>query len=173
MPTIEIPNIEIMPDWTQLIVQLISLCLLFFIFKRYAWKPTKAFLNERQAFLNAGFKEAEEAKAEGWRLKKDYENRIGQAKEEAATIIETSRNEGRIKYDDMIAEARIEVNERLAKVAIAIEEDKLVAHEKIKEDLLELAIDGAKAVIKKEIDMQVHEQLFADFIAKVGHEYEA
>jgi len=172
MPSIEIPNIEIIPNWTQLILQLVSLCFLFFVFKRFAWIPTKAFLSERQAFLNVGFQEAEDAKKEGQQFKEEYEARLSQVEIEAEEIIEASRAQGRLHYDEMIADARGEVSDKLAKVALAIEDDKLVAQAKLKEEILDLVASGAEAVIKKEIDAKTHEQLFADFIAKVGDEDE-
>ena len=172
MPTIEIPNIEIMPDWTQLVIQIISLCLLFFAFKRFAWIPTKTFLSNRQAFLNAGFKEAENAQTEAIALKTHYEEQIAQAETEAEEIIEASRNKGKISYEEIMANARQEANDKLEKMNLAIKEDQLAAQEKIKTDLIEVAVTGAEVLIKKEIDPAVHEQLFADFIAKVGGDVE-
>ncbi|MCL1991036.1 MAG: F0F1 ATP synthase subunit B [Defluviitaleaceae bacterium] len=163
-------NIEIMPDWTQLLIQLLSLCILLFAFKRFAWEPTKAFLAKRQAFLNSGFEEAKTMKTEALNLKEKYETQIEQAEVEAEKIVEASKADGKTAYDEMVTAARAEAEQELAKAALAIEQDRKMAHTKIKEEIASMTISGAKQIIKKEIDAKVHQQLFDDFIAKVGHE---
>ena len=172
MPAIEIPAIEIMPHWPQLIIQLVSLCLLFFVFKRFAWLPTKEYLSKRQAFLNGGFEEVEVAQKEAMALKDQYESQLAQAEEEALKIVETFREKGNQDYAELMMQTRVEMAEKLEKMNQALEIDKEKAHKEIKDNMLEIAVKGAEVLIKKEIDESVHEQLFADFIAKVGGEVE-
>ena len=166
------PTIEIIPDFRQLIIQLISLAFLFLIFKRYGWQPTKALLEKRRALVEAQFEEAQTTKEEAMSLRTQYEDRMKHVGEEAAQIIETSKNQGRMAYEEILAEARQEAELKLSKVSLAIEEDRKIAHEQIKEEIIDVTISGVKQLIKKEIDGDVHRQLFDDFIAKVGGTYE-
>jgi F-type H+-transporting ATPase subunit b len=162
------PTIEIIPDFRQLIIQLISLTFLFLIFKRYGWQPTKALLEKRRVLVEAQFKAAEIKEEEAVRLKEQYEQRMAQVEEEALQMIETSRIQGRRTYEEILAKAHEEAEKRLSQASLAIEEDRKAAHAKIKEEIIDVAVDGVKRVIKKEIDEEVHRQLFDDFIAKVG-----
>ena len=167
------PTIEIIPDWTQLMVQLFSLIVLFFVFKKFMWAPMTSFLQARQAHLNAGFEEVRVAQEQADKLKNTYESKLAGAEDEARQIVEENREEGRKIYDEMVTQARQEITERLERVAVAIEEDKLAAKKQMQTQMLDVATLGAQMLIKKEIDKDVHEQLFADFIAKVGGTDEA
>ena len=162
------PAIEIMPDFRQLIIQLISLVFLFFMFKRYGWQPMKAFLDKRQEIVSAQFKEAEAIKADALILKSTYEQHMSNAEEDGQRIIEASRDQGKQVYDEIVSEAQKNAEQKLAKAAVAIEQDKKNAHDKIKEEIIDITMSGVEQMIKKEMDAEIHEQLFADFVAKVG-----
>jgi len=166
------PDIEVIPDFRQLIIQIISLIFLCFMFKRYAWKPAKAFLQTRQDLISAEFAEAEVTKAEANNLKQKYEQHMMEAEEESERLIEASKNEGKQAYNAMLLEARQEVEDRQAKAEAAIDHERKKVHEKLKEDIVDLTVSGVEQIIKKEMDVKVHQQLFDDFIAKVGGVHE-
>ena len=162
------PTIEIIPDIRQLIIQMISLIFLFFMFKRYGWNPTKAFLAKRQELIASQFETVENAERDALALKEKYEQHITTMETEGQKIIADHIEQGKIAYDGILADARNLAEERLAHVQTAIDQDRKTAHDKLKTEIIDLTIDGASQIIKKEIDAAVHEQLFADFIAKVG-----
>lgn len=165
------PTIEIIPDLRQIIIQMISLIFLFFMFKRYGWKPTKAFLAKRQEMVTKQFKEAEEFKEEAMHLKQTYEHHMLQVEEEGQRLVEASIDQGKKAYDNLLSDARQEAEQKLALAAVAIEQNRKVAHAKIKGEIIDLTISGVEQIIKKEVDAQVHQQLFEDFIAKVGDQH--
>ena len=165
------PAIEIIPDFRLMIVQLISLIILFLIFKRYGWSPTKKFLEQRQEIVRSQFKEAEVAKEESLELKQKYEQQMNNAREEAQSIIEHSKTQGKEAYDEILSVAQRDASQKLAKASESIEQDVKNAHAKIKEEIIDITINGAQCLIKKEIDAKAHQQFFEDFIAKVGGEH--
>ena len=162
------PDIEVIPDFRQLIIQIISLIFLYFMFRRYGWNPMKDFLQKRQDLVTASFAEAEVTKEEAHSLKQKYEQHMMEVEEESERLIEASKNEGKQVYNDMLTEARQEVEEQQAKAEAAIVHERKKAHEKIKEEIVDLTVSGVEQIIKKEMDAKVHQQLFDDFIAKVG-----
>jgi len=162
------PTIEIIPDFQHLIIQMISLIFLFFMFKRYGWQPTKAFLDKRQEFVANQFKEAEDRKEEAIALKQQYDAKMMNANADAQQLIEHSKAQGKVAYDDILLEAQQASEQKLAKAAVAIEQDKKIAREIIKEEIIEIAMSGVLQMINKEVDAEVHQQLFDDFLVKVG-----
>jgi len=162
------PTIEIIPDIRHFTIQMISLAFLLFMFKRYGWQPTKAFLDKRQEIVAAQFKEAEERKEEALDLKQKYEHHMMNVEEDALRRIEESKDQGKIVYDEILSQGRKEVEQKLTKAAVAIEQDRKIAHEKIKGEIIDITIAGVERMITKELDADVHKQLFADFIVKVG-----
>ena len=167
------PTIEVIPDFRQLIIQILSLLFLYLMFKRHGWEPAKAFLAKRQALVLEQFEEAEVAKNQAHDLKEKYEKQMMDVEEESERLIEASKNEGKQVYHDMLSEARKEVEQKQAKADATIEQERKMAHDKIKEELVDLTISGVEQIIKKEMDAKVHQQLFDDFVAKVGGAHDA
>ena len=162
------PTVEIIPSIEQMIIQLISLIVLLFVFKRYGWGPTKKFIEKRKEILASQFDEAQRAKEESLELKRQYEEQISQANDEAHHIIESSKEQGKKEYEEIISDARKEASQKIARASEAIEQDVKNAQEKIKEDIIEIAISGAEQLIKKEIDAKAHQKLFDDFVSTIG-----
>ena len=162
------PTVEIIPSIEQMIIQLISLIVLLVVFKRYGWGPTKKFIEKRKEILASQFDEAKRAKEESLELKRQYEEQISKANDEAQYIIESSKEQGKKEYDEIISEARSQASQKIAKASEAIEQDVKNAQEKIKEDIIEIAVSGAEQLIKKEIDAKAHQRLFDDFVATIG-----
>jgi len=162
------PTIEIIPDIRQMIIQILSLMFLFFMFKRHGWKPAKAFLEKRQALVTAEFDEAQAKQAEADSLKHEYEQHMMGVEEESKRLIEASKAEGKQAYEDMLSEARKEAEYKQEKATAALDQERRLAHAKIKDEIVDLTVSGVEQIIKKEMDKEVHQQLFDDFIAKVG-----
>ena len=164
-------EIYIVPSLENIVIQLISLVVLLLVFKRFGWAPTKRFLEKRQEIIASKFTEAQEAKEESLELKRQYEEHLKGATQEAQQIIESSREEGKKVYENMIMDARREANEKLQRADEAIQQDVRNAKDKIKEDIIEIAVSSTERLIKKELDGADHERLFEDFIANVGGEH--
>ena len=162
------PTIEIIPDIRQIIIQMISLIFLFFMFKRYGWNPTKAFLAKRQELIASQFEAAQSAERDALALKDEYEQHIATMETEGQQLIANHIEQGKIAYEGILADARHLAEERLAHVQATMAQDRKMAYDQLKTEIIDLTIDGASQIIKKEINPDVHEQLFADFIAKVG-----
>ena len=162
------PSVEIIPEIEQVAIQLIALIVLLFVFKRYGWEPTKRFIEKRKEIVASQFDEAELAKKESFELKRKYEERMSSAEEEAKQMLENSKEQGKRVYDEIISDARREAKQKLTKASEAIEQDVKNAQDKIKEDIIEIAVSGAEQLIKKEIDAKAHQRLFDDFISNVG-----
>jgi F-type H+-transporting ATPase subunit b len=141
------------------------------VFKRFGWGPAKRFIDKRQELVASKFAEAESAKEESLKLKRQYEEHLSKASDEAEHIIESSKEEGKKVYENIILEARREANEKLLRADEAIQQDVRNAKDKIKEDIIEIAVSTAERLIKKELDGEDHGRLFDDFIANVGGEH--
>jgi F-type H+-transporting ATPase subunit b len=165
------PSIDIIPNIENMVIQLVTLVILFLVFKRFGWAPTKRFLDKRQEIIASKFTEAEAAKEESLELKRKYEDHLNNASREAEHIIENSREEGKKVYENIILDARKEANQKLVRADEAIAQDVRNAKGKIKEDIIEIAVSSTERLIKKEINESDHQRLFDDFIANVGGEH--
>lgn len=168
MPDIMIPEITVIPDWTHFLVQICSTLILLVVIKMFAWAPIKEFLIKRQEIVSEELNQAEVVKEEALSLKNDFEAQLQGAKEEARKIVEDSKNQAKMTHDQIIANAQEEARKKLDKASIAIEQERRVAYAQMKEDLINISVSSTEMLIKKEIDGEVHQELFNDFVAKVG-----
>ena len=164
-------SIEVIPDIQHVIIQLVALVILLIVFKRFGWAPTKRFLEKRQEIIASKFTEAEAAKEESLEMKRQYEEHLRGATQEAEQIIESSKEEGKKVYENIILDARKEASEKLLRADEAIQQDVKNAQDKIKEDIIEIAVSSTERLIKKELDEKDHRRLFDDFIVNVGGEH--
>ena len=162
------PEITIIPNWEHFIVQICSTLILFFVIRHFAWGPMKEFLRKRQEIVSEELKRAETIKEEALALKSDFEVQMKEAKEEARKIVENSKNQAKIAHDQIIIDAQEEAKQKIAKAAVAIEQERKLSYAQLKEDIINITVSSTEKLLKKEVDEKVHADLFNDFVAEVG-----
>ena len=157
-----------MPDLVNFTLQIVSTLLLFLVIKYFAWAPMKEFLRKRQELVSQEINRAEMLKSDAIALKKSAEAQVQVAREEAREIVENSKKQAQHMHDEIVSNARKEAQQKLSKAAADIEQERKAVYSKIRSDIVELAVSSAEKMIEKEIDADVHNELFDQFVAKVG-----
>ena len=168
MPEIHLPEITVIPNWTHFIVQICATLILFFVIRHFAWGPMKGFLKKRQDIVTEELNHAEKIKEEAMTLKTDFESQIQEAKEEARKIVENSKNQAKVAHDQIIVAAQEEAQQKINKALVTIEQERKMTYAQLKEDIINITVSSTEKLIKKEIDGNVHNNLFDDFVAEVG-----
>ena len=161
-----------MPDLVNFTLQIVSTLLLFLVIKYFAWAPMKEFLRKRQELVSQEINRAEMLKSDAIALKKSAEAQVQVAREEAREIVENSKKQAQHMHDEIVSNARKEAQQKLSKAAAEIEQERKAVYSKIRSDIVELAVSSAEKMIEKEIDADVHNELFDQFVAKVGGSHE-
>lgn len=165
-------QIYIMPDLVNFTLQILSTLLLFLVIKYFAWAPMKEFLRKRQELVSQEINRAEMLKSDAIALKKSAEAQVQVARDEAREIVENSKKQAQHMHDEIVSNARKEAQQKLSKAAADIEQERKAVYSKIRSDIVELAVSSAEKMIEKEIDSNVHNELFDQFVAKVGGSHE-
>ena len=161
-----------MPDLVNFTLQIVSTLLLFLVIKYFAWAPMKEFLRKRQELVSQEINRAEMLKSDAIALKKSAEAQVQVAREEAREIVENNKKQAQHMHDEIVSNARKEAQQKLSKAAADIEQERKAVYSKIRSDIVELAVSSAEKMIEKEIDADVHNELFDQFVAKVGGSHE-
>ena len=161
-----------MPDLVNFTLQILSTLVLFLVIKRFAWAPMKEFLRKRQELVSQEINQAEMLKADAMALKQSAEAQVQVARDEAREIVENSKKQAQHMHDEIVSNARKEAQQKLSKAAADIEQERKAVYAQIRSDIVELAVSSAEKMIEKEIDANVHNELFVQFIAKVGGSHE-
>ena len=102
----------LLPDFGLMFWVLIAFLIVFFILKKFAWKPIIGGLNEREKNINDAIASAEKVKLEMAQLKNDNEKLLADAREERAMMIKEAKQ----TKDNMINAAKDEAKVQAAKI---------------------------------------------------------
>ena len=150
MYILSLPSI-IDPNPGTIFWMLIIFGIVFFVLKKFAWKPILNALKEREESIASALNSAEEAKKEVADLKADNEKIIAEARKEKDIILKEAKE---IK-EKIIAEAKekanLETKKSIEHAREQIQSEKAAAINDIKKQVAELSIIIAEKVLKKEL----------------------
>lgn len=168
MQTLDVISVNI---W-QILISLCNLLLLFWLFKRFLFKPVKNVLAKRQAELDASYERAALANAEANESKRSWEEKLATAEDEAHTILQNATEHARRRSDQIIedAEARAEGMIRLAKQEAELERKK--AEDGMKREIVEVSAALSEKLLAREINTEDHRTLINSFIEDIGGDHD-
>jgi len=145
--------------WPNLIAQLILFAIVYFVLKRFAFKPIIAMLEERRRRIEEGQLNAEKIKKQLAEAQTKYEEILAKANADSQKLLEEVRASG-----DRLAEQKrqeaIAAAEQItlkAQEAIALERDKSMAE--MKRELGRLVVDATARVTGKVLSPEDHEKI--------------
>ncbi len=161
MYILSLPSI-IDPNPGTIFWMLIIFGIVFFVLKKFAWKPILNALKEREESIANALNSAEEAKKEVAGLKADNEKIIAEARKEKDIILKDAKE---IK-EKIIAEAKEkagqETQKSIEQAREQIKAEKVAAINDIKKQVAELSVMIAEKVIKKELGNKGEQEKMVD-----------
>lgn len=157
-------------DPTTIILTLANTLILFLVLKHFLFDKVNKVIDDRQNEIAESYKNADEAQRKAESLAAEYDEKIGQAKEEGAEIVRAATVKAQTRSDEIIAEARAEAKGIVDNANDEIEREKKIAVNQIKDEITEIAISAASAVAEKEISAADNERLIESFINSVGEQ---
>lgn len=148
--------------------QVANFLVLLFILKKFAYKPILNMLDERKKSIEDAINNAETAKNEAEKMRKDYETRLAEAKQEAQDIIAKATKLGEEMKNEIVGNAQSEANKAIqrAQEEIAREKDQAIAA--LRDEVATLAVMAAGKVLGKAIAKEDHEKMVKEFVTEVG-----
>lgn len=154
----------------QILISLANLLIIFFILKRFLFKPVQKVMQARQDQVNKLYGEAEESRSAAAGMKQEYEARLASAREEADGLVRTAVQTAQRKSDQIVAEASGQASrlKQKAEEEIAMERRQMLSG--VREEISDLAVGIASKVVEREIRPEDHEAFVDEFIRNVGDE---
>lgn len=163
-PTLSLVSI----DAGTIIFTLINTLIIFLIFKIFLFKPVGKMLDKRKEMAAAAIKDAEEAKAKAEAAEKEYNDRLANAKEQAAEIVRQATARAQKREEEIVNEANQKAADIRKKAEENIERDKQRALNEVKDQISELVVMAAGKVVEKEISASDNEEIISKFLSEVG-----
>lgn len=124
---------------------------LFFLLKKFAWKPILAAINEREEGIQDSLDQAEKVREEMKGMQADNERLLVEARAEREEML----NEARSMKDKLLAEAKTTAEEEANRIVSSareqIKSEKMAALTEIKNQVGQLSLEIAEKVLRQEL----------------------
>ena len=142
---------------------LLAFIIVFFILKKFAWKPILESLKEREAGIAESIASAESMKIEMAAMKSENEAVLAEAREERAKMIKEAKEVSDKMIGEAKEKARGEFDRIVAEAQGAITQQKNAALTDVKNQVGSLVLDIAEKVLRRELsDKKVQENYIKD-----------
>ena len=147
---------------------IINLLILFVALKFFLFKPVTKIMDERKRQIENSIKQAEEKNTQAEALRKQYEEQLHQAGQEAADIIKDAKVRASKEYDDILQSAKenAKMVEKESEQKIAREREK--AMQSAKQELAGVVLLTASKLSQKNMDEKANHEFVDAFLSEVG-----
>lgn len=153
---------------TDVVLVLISTCIIILIAKHFFWDVLLEFIAKRQAVIQDNIDSSVRIKEEAIAQKEEYDAKLKDVGKEAHSIIESAKAKGEQEKAEIIQQAQSQAEHLKKKAQEEIERDKRNAQKEMREVISDVAIEAAKKLVQKEMDETVQKQFVDDFISQAG-----
>lgn len=144
---------------STLFLQAIVFAILVWFTMRYIWPPITKALDERAAKIAAGLSAADKAKADLAAANKRVEEQLAAARDDASKRLADAER----LAQSMVEEAKARANEEAAKIVAnaraEAQQATVQAREALRNEVAALAVRGAEAILRREVNAGVHADL--------------
>ena len=121
-------------------------------------------MENRAAKIQEAIDTAEETKKMIEDMKKEYELKLKEAKDEGKKIIEEYRTMANKEYESVVENAKKDAEQLVTEARLELEMEKRQILSDIKQEVSELVIAASEKVIKKNMDTEANKKLINEFI---------
>ncbi|NLJ90067.1 MAG: F0F1 ATP synthase subunit B [Clostridiales bacterium] len=155
-------------DFWQTLMAIGNLIILYFIVKKFLYKPVNEILESRAKEVDDIYSEAENMRKEARTYKETYEDKLNKVKNETDQMIKKATESAKLRSEEILNEAIAEADNERRKA----ENDIYLAKKKAMEDLStkvsSMVVELSKQIVQKEIDLDAHQKLIDSAIDKLG-----
>lgn len=155
-------------NFWNILISLLNLVVLFWLVKKFLFKPVKKMLAERQADIDHQYAAAAEAQRMADANRDTWEQKLGTADAEADRIIKDATDTAKFRTEQMIREADEQASSIVRRAKAEAELEKKRAEDDIKREIVSVSTAIAEKMLEREVNEKDHRALIDDFIDKIG-----
>ncbi|MDY4230568.1 MAG: F0F1 ATP synthase subunit B [Candidatus Faecousia sp.] len=157
--------------WTCLFT-LVNLFILYKFMKKLLFKPVQNMIDSRQKEIDDLYADAGRSKAEAEALKTQYEGQLSEANAERERILKAAHQRALQQQETMLREAQEQAARTLKRADEQIELEKKQARNELKNEVSDMAVQIAGAVLARDVKPAEHEALIDSFIDGLGDSHD-
>lgn len=153
--------------WTMIFAWC-NILILYFFLRKLLFHPVKNMIDSRQAEIDGLYADAQKARTEAQQMHDEYEEKIGQAKDESEQILRDATRRAKLKEEAILKEAGEEAKRTQKRAEEQVQLEKKRALNEVKDEVCAMAIDIAGALISRDVDAKEHADMIDGFIRDLG-----
>ncbi len=147
---LEVPAI-VSPAYGLVFWMLLSFSIIFFILKKFAWKPVLNMIKERENSIEKALQAADKAREEMQDLQAANEKILAEARSERDNLLKEARDAKEAIISEAKTKAKSEADRLLSQARETINTEKLAAVTELKNQVATLSIDIAEKILKEHL----------------------
>ena len=155
--------------WTALFV-LLNFLLLFFVAKKFLFKPVKDMIDSRQQEIDDMYAQADAAKANADAMEAEFKQRLATAQETGDTLVKEAMARGKNREEEIVRQANREADAIREKAAQDAAREKKKALNDAKDEISAIALEIAGKVIGESMDDEKQQRIVDNFLAELGEQ---
>lgn len=164
MQSLDIISINI---W-HIVISLCNLLLLYLMLKKFLYKPVKKVLADRQAAIDARYREADAARSEALKAQAEWNEKMADADTQAAGIVSSAVESANRQSSAILGETREKADRMVSRARAEAEAERRRAEDDIKTQIADVSVILAGKILDREINAEDHSDLINSFISEIG-----
>jgi len=145
---------------------LLAFLAVFFILKKFAWKPILSALEERETGIADSIASAERLKKEMGQLQAENEKIMMDARAERAVILKEAKEAGDSIINKAKEETKVVADRMIAEAQQQIQQQKMAALTEVKNEMGNLAVAVAEKVLRQQLATAESQNNYAQLLAE-------
>ncbi len=150
-----------------LFVQMLVFFLGAWITMKYVWPPINKAIEERQAKIAEGLANADKGELVLEEAKKQRSTIEAQARQQSQEIVAQGEKRAQAIIDEAKQQAQVEADKIIAAARSQAQLEMQQARDQLRDQVANLAVQGASQILGKEVDEKAHQQILDKFKASL------
>jgi F-type H+-transporting ATPase subunit b len=155
-------------SWVSIGLHVLNVVILFFVLKLLLYKPILKFMKKREKSFADKTDMLDTREKELIQQKQQYDQMMSDAQTQAASILTRSNEMARDHAKELLDDAKEQSREMVirARKEIAIEKEQTQLE--MKSEIVDMAVQIAEKVLKREVSKEDNKKIIDDFFGRVG-----
>lgn len=161
-------DLQLLPDASELIWGAVAFTVLMAILGYLVFPRLNQALDERSARIQGQIEDAEAVRGEAEQLRRQYEEQLSGAREEANRIVEEAREQAERVKNDAQSQAEREAQQILARAREEAEAERGRVVSDLRGQVASLSVELAGRIVERELDEERHRELVDSYINELS-----
>ena len=154
------------PELGLFIWTLVAFLFVFFILRKFAWKPILSMLGEREKGIAESIAAADKIKAEMSLMQNENEKLMVQAREERAQMLRDAKELKDKIVNEAKDQAKAEANKIVSEANAQIQQQKMAALTDVKNEIGKLSVEVAEKILRKQLAAGEAQDQYVNMLAE-------